>query len=215
MKNTKRGKRLLTRQIPRFTLVQISLSNGPGAEAAIKNLLWEVMSDEFFICWMEPEPWWQIKRLLCHYLSVITVLHCIHQTLSKSCVWSQKTKWETRQSLSKQGISWHTEHLIHKDENRFSWSFLLTTKGANLAQDWLRMWQYGITKLCREWSEARKEKGVCEMFLRKGLCWGKHNSLNSGFFCGFKEPWLAWQLVGWFHAFSCVVSHFFWGYFPH
>lgn len=73
----------LTRQIPWLTLIQINLSNGSSTKTIVKNLLREVVSYEFFICWMKPKTWWQFKFLIFLYVSR-NVFHCFHPTLKFS-----------------------------------------------------------------------------------------------------------------------------------
>lgn len=46
---------LLTREIPRLVLVEINNSNGFGSEGRIRELLSEIIWNEFFISWVESE----------------------------------------------------------------------------------------------------------------------------------------------------------------
>ena len=48
----------LTRNIPRFALVEVNFNHKRGV--TVCHLLHQVLTYEFFISWMEPKSWWQI-----------------------------------------------------------------------------------------------------------------------------------------------------------
>ena len=86
--------KVLTGQVPRLTLVEISFSNSSCTEGSIEDFLCEVTSDDLFICGVEPETWRQIQRLIMIMIIISFVNHnrLFHHQIIDWLILKQTTK---------------------------------------------------------------------------------------------------------------------------
>lgn len=76
---------IFTLQLPRLHLVQVHLSNDLHIKLLKRNLLFQVVMEQFFISRVEPEPWRHTTR------------RCSHHHATSTTVWMMS--WKKYQSL--------------------------------------------------------------------------------------------------------------------
>lgn len=60
-----------TWKLPRFALVQVDLGDGPAGEAAVEDLLEEIVRDELLVGGMETKAWRELGFVVVEVAAVV------------------------------------------------------------------------------------------------------------------------------------------------